>query len=139
MNTNSTTLRSLVLAAMWVLTAGAVSAQVSQGGQPLHWDDAAFVADYPGHETADVDLDALAAEDAITDQVKTAAWRFGVEHEVLIAPETHGVWTVEEGLNVWRMGLHCPEALNVKVNFSTYSQFAHLTKNQLMTLYELSA
>jgi lysyl endopeptidase len=112
--------RQLLLAALWVLAVSTATAQVSQGGQPIAWDDASFSSDYPVHTTAEVDLAELAAADAITDLVKTAAWRFGVEHAVTIAPETHGVWTEEAGIAVWRMGLHCPDALSVNANFSTF-------------------
>jgi lysyl endopeptidase len=112
--------RQLLLTALWVLAVSTAAAQVSQGGQPIAWDDASFSSDYPVHTTAEVDLAELAAADAITDLVKTAAWRFGVEHSVTIAPETHGVWTEEAGVAVWRMGLHCPDALSVNANFSTF-------------------
>ena len=114
--------RQLLLAALWVLAVSTAAAQVSQGGQPIAWDDASFSSDYPVHTTAEVDLAELAAADAITDLVKTAAWRFGVEHAVTIAPETHGVWTEEAGIAVWRMGLHCPDALSVNANFSTFDR-----------------
>ena len=43
-----------------------------------------------------IDREALAAEDAVTDKIKDMPWRFGVENEVNINPDTHGYWTVGE-------------------------------------------
>jgi V8-like Glu-specific endopeptidase len=76
--------------------------------------------DIPFETFPEIDREALAAEDAVTDAYKTAAWRFGVDHEVNISPETHGLWTTEGGERVWRLGVECPDALAVSFLFDAY-------------------
>ena len=98
------------------------SAQISRGGAP-NWHAVSFEA-MPVLRMPTVDLDALAAEDAVTDQYKEAPWRFGVEHEVAISPSTHGAWTQEGPERVWRLAVECPDALGISFLFDAY----HLPK-----------
>lgn len=97
-------------------------AQISRGGVP-EWNAVAFDA-LPVLRMPLIDLAALAAEDAVTDQYKEAPWRFGVEYEVDIDPETEGVWTQEGQERVWRLAVECPDALGVSFLFDAY----HLPK-----------
>lgn len=99
-----------------------VNAQISRGGAPA-WEAVAFEA-LPVMRMPAIDREALAAEDAVTDQYKEAAWRFGVEYDVDIAPATAGAWTVEGGERVWRLAVECPEALGISFLFDAY----HLPK-----------
>ena len=78
------------------ILSGTLSAQVSQGGAPWKWGQPDFQADYPELTTAELDLEVLSAEDAVTDQFKEAPWRFGVEREVDLGLEDAGVWTLEK-------------------------------------------
>ena len=107
---------AVVVAALAVLTPS--SAQISRGGTP-NWDVVAFEA-MPVLRMPTIDREALAAEDAVTDQYKEAPWRFGVEHEVAIDPSTHGTWTQEGGERVWRLAVECPEALGISFLFDAY-------------------
>ena len=65
------------VAATWAITS--LTAQVPQGGAPWQWGVANVEFNVPVVSTSDLDLLALAAEDAVTDQYKEAPWRFGVE------------------------------------------------------------
>ena len=57
-----------------------------------------------------LDLDVLSAEDAVTASMKDAPWRFGIEHDVNWTMETHGSWTEEDGMRVWRLGVQAEGA-----------------------------
>ena len=108
----------LMLGLLCGMTQGA-QAQVEYGGHPM-W-DSHLLPDLPMETLPAVDREALAAQDAVTDLEKTAPWRFGVEYEVSWSPETHGLWTVEGNERVWRLVVHCPEALGVSFLFDTFT------------------
>lgn len=110
--------------ARWMWTAGAlfllapVSAQISRGGSP-NWNAVDFDA-LPVLRMPAIDREALAAEDAVTDRYKEAAWRFGVEHAVDIDAAEAGTWTQEGPERVWRLAVECPEALGISFLFDAY-------------------
>ena len=64
--------------------------QVAQGGFPWKWGADLDLSAIPSVTTAALDLETLAAEDAVTDQYKEAPWRFGVEREVDLGLEDAG-------------------------------------------------
>jgi len=97
-----------------------INAQISHGGSPINWGDATYQPTFEMQEMPDVDLAALAVEDAVTDQHKEAPWRFGVEQEVGLNLENSGTWTFEDGMHVWRLGFNCPNALNVSFMLSRF-------------------
>jgi lysyl endopeptidase len=84
-------------------------AQIDRGLTPSRAD----VTTFESLRMDDIDRVALGVEDAILDAEKENAWRFGVEHEVQLSPATDGTWTEENGMRVWRLGVHCPEAITV--------------------------
>ncbi|MGY8940662.1 MAG: trypsin-like peptidase domain-containing protein [Flavobacteriales bacterium] len=86
------------------------SAQLSYGGQP-NW--SFDTEEIPAYRLPAIDRVALDAADAVTDQVKEAPWRFGVEFDVDISPSQDGLWTVENGERVWRMRFDSPGALAI--------------------------
>ena len=96
------------------------SAQIPQGGAPWKWGEAVDVSAIPVVTTATLDLDALAAEDAVTDQYKEAPWRFGVEREADIAIDEDGVWFEEKDRWVWRMAIRCPGATGISLALSEF-------------------
>ena len=102
------------------ILSGTLSAQVSQGGAPWKWGQPDFQADYPELTTAELDLEVLSAEDAVTDQFKEAPWRFGVEREVDLGLEDAGVWTLEKDRWIWRLGIHCPGATGIGLHLSSF-------------------
>ena len=113
-------MRKLTVCALVLLTGTAVFGQVAQGGQPWKWGQAEFTAEYPELSMAALDLEALAAEDAVTDQYKEAPWRFGVEREVDLGLSDAGVWTQEKDRWIWRLGIHCAGATGVALRLSTF-------------------
>jgi lysyl endopeptidase len=97
-----------------------LSAQISYDGQPIAWDDTQYHPAVDMKVMPEVDLVALATADAVTDQFKDVPWRFGVEQEVAFNLENSGVWSFEDGLHVWRLGFHCPDAENVSLFLSRF-------------------
>ncbi len=114
-------MRSALLAFSLALLIGpSASAQVAQGGAPWKWgqeDD----SEYPELTTAELDLGALAAEDAVTDQYKEAPWRFGVERAVDLGLDDAGNWVLEKDRWIWRLGIHCPGATGIALHLGTFS------------------
>ena len=98
------------------------TAQISRGGTP-EW-NAINAEALPVMRMPAIDREALAAEDAVTDQYKEAPWRFGVEYDVDVDPASAGVWTVEGEERVWRLAVECPEALGISFLFDAF----HLPK-----------
>ncbi|MCH1582586.1 MAG: trypsin-like peptidase domain-containing protein [Flavobacteriales bacterium] len=103
-----------------VALGGVCTAQVSQGGYPWQWGAAVDLPDFPELSTEALDLNALAAEDVITDQFKEAPWRFGVEREVDLGLEDAGAWTFEKDRWIWRLGIHCPGATGIGLQLSQF-------------------
>ena len=103
-----------------VALGGVCTAQVSQGGHPWQWGAAVDLPDFPELSTEALDLNALAAEDAVTDQFKEAPWRFGVEREVDLGLEDAGAWTFEKGRWIWRLGIHCPGATGIGLHLGEF-------------------
>ena len=89
-----------------------VSAQLSFGGAPAGWPQP-VTEGFPWTVLPELDFGLLAAQDAVTDQVKEAPWRFGVEHAVDLSLTSAGQWSFEGGEHVWRLGVDCPGGLNV--------------------------
>lgn len=113
-------MKSRLLTLALTLFTLSATAQISHEGQPLHW-DSDFTPEVEYKQMPAIDMDAVRAADEITDKVKESAWRFGIEHEVAFNMENSGEWTFEEGLHVWRLGLTCPEALNVSLFLSEFN------------------
>ena len=65
-----------VLLALVVGSTTVAFGQVAQGGSPWKWGADLDLSAIPSVTTAALDLEALAAEDAVTDQYKEAPWRF---------------------------------------------------------------
>ena len=107
------TCKNIFLLLFGVIFSTSTFAQIPHGGSPLNWGDETYQPTIDMRNMPDVDLAALALEDAVTDQHKEAPWRFGVEQEVALNLENSGTWTFEDGKHVWRLGFNCPNALNV--------------------------
>lgn len=94
-------------------------AQIAHEGAPFGWGTSldpvvAYIT------TAPLDWTALQAADAVTDQYKEAPWRFGVEHEVHYTLENSGTWTLEDGERIWRLGIRCPEGVNISFRLDAF-------------------
>ena len=90
-------------------------AQITYGGSPWHEGPRPGAIEFPA-----MDLEALRAEDDVTDRYKEAPWRFGVEHDVALNAVEHGAWTVENGHRVWRLAVHAEGAVNMSVRFDQF-------------------
>ena len=106
-------MKSRLLSLVLVLFTLSGTAQISHDGTPLQWQNKAFAPEIPTEVMPEIDMEAVRAADAVTDKVKEAAWRFGIEHEVSLNIENSGMWTFEENLHVWRLAVNCPDALNI--------------------------
>ena len=99
----------------------ALNAQISHEGSPINWGDETYQPSFEMKNMPGVELATLAEEDAVTDLYKEAPWRFGFEREVEYNLENSGTWTFEDGMHVWRLGVNCPEAINVSFMLSTFN------------------
>ncbi|MGB1075374.1 MAG: trypsin-like peptidase domain-containing protein [Flavobacteriales bacterium] len=103
-------------------TATVGHSQISQGGEPLHWGEISN----PSHiidnweEMPALDWEEIMQHDSVTDGMKDVPWRFGIEHPVNWNLDNAGQWTSEDGHQVWRLGVHCPEGLSISFDLSTF-------------------
>lgn len=95
-------------------------AQLSQGGQPFDWNRKDVPAEIPSFETPSLNLESLAAEDAVTDLYKEAPYRFGVEVEVDLNISNSGLWTQVGEMSLWHLGVHCPQATTISFVFDKF-------------------
>ncbi len=125
-------MKKLVLLLSLVCAINLTQAQVSQGGEPMRWEDKKLDDAIPFLQTAPIDLDYLAMEDAITDQDSKLPFRFGVEFE-----ESHGLneglWLTDPSNEeaIWLLGVHCPGARTINFIFSQY----HLVKGASLFIW----
>ena len=97
-------------------------AQVPHGGAPL-WTTPGTNMGNPAwqvHRMPGIDLDALRAAYPVTDQVKSAPWRFGQEFPVDITL-SDGTWLNIEGTAVWRTQIQAPGALAISLSFAEFN------------------
>lgn len=115
--------RRLTLVASLALLSTALSAQIAFGGHP--YGDKAEKRGMPPavavHLPA-VDVATLMQEDAArAAQGIKGPFRFGFEHATDYTTQNSGSWfTMPNGDRVWRLQLHCPEALSINLQFSNY-------------------
>ena len=109
--------RLSALSLSFALSLGAI-AQVQHGGEPLHWGES--IPTIAWRTFAPLDLDVLSAEDAVTATMKDAPWRFGIEHDVAWSMQSHGTWTEENGMRVWRMGVQAEGATGWSFYLNTF-------------------
>ncbi|MBL7951050.1 MAG: trypsin-like peptidase domain-containing protein [Flavobacteriales bacterium] len=94
-------------------------AQVEHGGVPVSLNRS--LEQPVGVRLPNVDVAALAAQDAVNDQDKSIPWRFGKNHAVSLDLDNSGTWTtLDDGSRLWRLGLECPGALSVNFEFHDY-------------------
>ena len=103
------TLFSLLLFGFFASLSIKGQAQLSHGSEPLHWHTSQTL-DVEWMEFEALDLEALRQEDNATAIFKDAPWRFGIEHALTWNMETHGVWSQEQEMRVWRLGVRANES-----------------------------
>ena len=110
---------SILLAALMLWISTSAMAQIQQGGQPLHWGESVPTVAYKTFPA--LDLDVISAEDAVTATMKDAPWRFGIEHNVNWTMESHGSWSEEDGMRVWRLGVQAEGATSWSFYLSRFA------------------
>lgn len=69
-----------------------------------------------------LDLDKLASEDAISDQISGIARRFAVPRDVAVSPKGDGVWSQDaKGRWVWRLGVAADGAVHLNFGFRDFA------------------
>ena len=119
-----------ILLLLTLLGSSNVLAQVSQGGQPIGWQQPSSYLEF--ERLPDLNMQEIEAEDAIKDQYKEFGYRFGIERTVSLSPENSGYWSVENKKKVWRVGVHAPNAKAVSFLFSRYN----LPKGATVFIYD---
>jgi lysyl endopeptidase len=113
-------IKRLLVFSAFVLSLNAF-AQVSHGGQPFNWSDKHVSASIPVEIMPGIDVNALAAEDAVVDQYKEAPFRFGFEHETHLTLANAGEWkNLGNGKMVWQLGIQCPGARSMNFKFEDF-------------------
>lgn len=100
------TLREFLLTSLMCLgvTSPTLFAQINHEGMPLNWEEKfPVLIDWQTFDAPN--LTALQEEDKATAKFKDAPWRFGIEHDVLWNSLEEGIWTQEQGFDVWRLGV----------------------------------
>lgn len=115
-------MHKIILALAGAMLIGHAQSQISYGGEPHNWDSKTLSTDIPFERMPEVDVAALAAEDAITDQYKDQPYRFGYEHEVSLNMNNSGHLTTDAygERKIWQLGIHCPGALSVSLRFDKF-------------------
>lgn len=110
---------ALMAAAM---SAPVAEAQLSFGGTPYGLRKGATLPKPTTHTMPAVDADALLAEDAAREASGVKGpYRFGFNHLVDLNSWSHGVWSdMPNGDRVWRLAIHCPEALSINFEFHDF-------------------
>jgi lysyl endopeptidase len=114
--------KSLLACLFILLLLGIANAQLSHGGMPYNWNDKHTLTGIPFINFTEVDIETLVQGDAITDQVKEAPYRFGVEYDVNYSFENSGRWISDDnsGKSIWQLGIYCPGAINISLRFDQF-------------------
>lgn len=92
--------------------------QINHPGEPFNWSekDLNNFSIHFNHLPA-VDMDAIIAEDAVTDQYKETPYRFGIEHDVQVDFINQSIQESSSAQNIYRLGVHCPDAKSISFVF----------------------
>lgn len=111
----------------WALVLGLLDpasllGQIALGGSPLGLSEAALLQQGPVIVLPAVDVQALLAEDEQNrSSSRKGPYRFGYDHLVDLASDTHGTWTtLPNGDRVWQLTINCPQALGINFVFDRY-------------------
>lgn len=116
-------MRKFVLALAALAAAFPSVAQISYGGEPIRWNDKSIPTDIPVVSTSPLNLQLLSAQDALTDPIKEAPYRFGIEVPVSYSLENSGRWIIDANSDVavWQLGVDCPDATSISFELSKYN------------------
>jgi PKD repeat protein len=110
----------LVVAVLFI--AGSAFAQISTNEQPYSWSDAktSFLPILSEH-LPPVDVDALRAEDEISELQKDIPVRFAYAHEGSVNMNSSGTWqTLANGNRLWRLKIKSAGARSLNFTFSQF-------------------
>lgn len=96
--------------------------QISQGGQPLSFQNTQKISDnVPVEIMPAVDVKQMQAEDSINEVYKDVPWRFGKNIPVSFDLNNSGIWDVlPKGDRIWRLGIKCKGAFTINLTFDNY-------------------
>ncbi len=113
-------LRSASVLIFGLLFCYQISAQISHGGTPYSWYNAAEVEAPEVVSMPAIDVATLLAEDALVTD-KSEAFRFGYEFAVNFNLTNSGTWTtLANGDRIWRLRIDCKDAVSINL---LYDQF----------------
>jgi lysyl endopeptidase len=98
----------------------AATAQVSFGGFPFNWEDKHVSTQISFTTMPSIDMEALAAEDAVVDQYKEAPYRFGFEHETSFGLDQATWRSIENERSIWQFGIECADARTINLIFEDF-------------------
>ncbi len=103
------------------------------GQLPVSWSQD-LRSNNPPIELPALDMEGIAAEDAINDRDKSLPWRYGISREIELDPTEDGMWTtLPNGDRIWQVAIKSPRAINLSVNFDDFylpeGSFMHLYNN----------
>ncbi|MFT5183104.1 MAG: lysyl endopeptidase [Flavobacteriales bacterium] len=115
-------MKRIYLITLGLLTLSApLTAQISQGGEPVFWQTEESFDLHHFVTTPALDMAAIHQEDVERDQYKEFGYRFGIDFEVDLNTENSGDWEIlEDGSSVWRLGIRAPEAVAISMRFNEY-------------------
>lgn len=99
-----------------------LKAQLSYGGEPYNWSDKRMDHSIPTIPMEPIDLEQVAAEDAVNDFTPGIPFRFGIQHSVNYSIHQYGQWIDDavSGYSLWQLAIECPEAKSINLTFSEY-------------------
>lgn len=109
--------RLLIISA--ILLGSFAFGQQGDGGSPKGEKVSAGFKNLPAVQFAQPDIEALRAEDAVTDNTGTAPWRFGFNNFTNLNFHNSGTWyDLPNGDRVWLLKVKCDQALTVNLTFN---------------------
>ena len=112
-------MKKVLLVLTTLITVNAQS-QISHGGRPEFGNHFDWLNTVNTHTTTEIPLEALRAEDLITDQYKDQPYRFGYEHAVQLNMFELGSWRVMDGMKYCHYAITCPGALAISLRFDSF-------------------
>lgn len=107
--------------------------QVQVGGTPVSWEHSLNHADVQQITTPTLNMDQIAIEDTL-DSINGVPPRFAYPHSVNLNLDNSGTWKqLADGSWIWRLKIHCPDALSISLLFDQY----HLAPHSVLHFYNL--
>jgi hypothetical protein len=112
-------MKTLLISISFFLSLGAMAQYQGNGGSPKSYK---LVTDYKQIDTrffSEPNIDALRAEDELTDDTGTAPWRFGYNNPTSLTLSNTGTWMeLPNGDKIWQVAVKCENALTVNLTFA---------------------